>query len=196
MTGKFLVLPSLMFAVALAIACTKSPAEISQPAPSPAPVTGIQMPPGGVPVDHPPEIRWLSEVEVARVVEIALNTPPAMERRQKGISFATSLGWVAIVWKDASRTEYSEYRTFPYEAVETGIPRGRTDVTPPGSKEKVVMSGVPQEAIFYPQVVIHFGQEWVVQVAVDLKGGKAVLVEDYPNLSSPDRFRIPPPPSK
>jgi hypothetical protein len=52
-----------------------------------------------------------------------------------------------------------------YETVETGIP-----------------AYVPQSAVIYPRVLIHFGdpEDWQVMVAVDLESEKAVLVEENP----------------
>jgi len=118
----------------------------------------------------------LTDIEKNRVIEIALHTPEATEWLKKESKYRTTLAWVSIVWW---RGEASEIRYLPFEKPETD-PNYQL---------------VPQEAAWYPGVVIHFGEpsQFVIQVAVDLAKGKAVDVMSSPDLSSPERFPTPPP---
>ncbi len=169
--------------------CTRepSPPPVPGPVPAPAPVTSVL--PAEHPRDFPENLRWLTEEEKEKAVGIALSTPQAQEWAQKESQYKTAIGWIALN-PDPSGDGYSGYSKFEYEIVEKGIPRGRVDITPPGSPERVVSVGVPEDAEIYTDVTIWFGDpaEWIVSVAVDLKAGKAVYTEGYPNLSHPDRF--------
>ena len=132
------------------------------------------------------DVRWLTEDEKNRVIEIALHTPEAERAREGyGPQYTASLGWVAIVWDKGG--EYSEWRSFDYDIVETGVPRGTVEVTPEGSTEKIVVAGVPESAEFYAWVVINFGEppEWQVYVAVNPDTGKVALVEENPFRTCP-----------
>ena len=139
-------------------------------------------------VGHPrgmKDVRWLTEDEKNRVIEIALGTPEASGRlKEYGSQYTASLGWVAIVW---GNSEYSEWRSFDYDIVETGVPRGTVEVTPEGSTEKIVVAGVPESAELYSWVVINFGEppEWQVYVAVNPDTGKVALVEENPFRTGP-----------
>ena len=128
----------------------------------------------------------LTEEEKEKAIEIALSTPAALEWRQKESQYKTSLGWIALN-PNPEGEGYSGYRKFEYEIVEKGIPRGRVDITPPGSPERVVSVGVPEDAEIYPDVTIWFGEpaKWVVSVAVDLKAGKAVYDQGHPFRTGP-----------
>lgn len=158
----------------------------SQPKPElrPAPVTGVL--PAEHPTDFPENLRWLTEEEKEIAIEIALSTPAALEWRQKEGQYKASIGWIALI-PSSSGEGYSGYRKFEYEIVEKGIPRGTVDVTPPGSPERIVSVGVPEDAEIYPDVTIVFGEpaKWIVSVAVDLKAGKVVYDEDYPFRTGP-----------
>ena len=162
MGEKFWVVASLMVAVAvLAGGCTGHPEGIKS-------------------------LRWLTDAEKDRVVEIALGTPEASRQLEKESQYETSLSWIAIVW-NGSGHEYSEWRAFDYETVETGIPRGIVDVTPEGYPEKIVMVGVPESAELYSLVTINFGEppRWQASVAVNPDTGKVALVQENPFRTGP-----------
>jgi len=139
-------------------------------------------------VGHPrgmKDVRWLTEDEKNRVIEIALGTPEASGRlKEYGSQYTASLGWVAIVW---GNSEYSEWRSFDYDIVETGVPRGTVEINPEGSSEKIRVEGVSGSAEFYAWVVINFGEppEWQVYVAVNPDTGKVALVEENPFRTGP-----------
>ena len=139
-------------------------------------------------------LRWLTEEEKARLIEIALNTPEAKEWLEKEKQYKTSIGWIALN-PNPEGEGYSGYRRFEYNIVEEGIPRGEVDITLPGSPERVVSIGVPEDAEIYPNVTIWFGEpeEWTVSVAIDLDSEKVVYDEDYPARRG---IIIPPPPEK
>ncbi|MBI2860310.1 MAG: hypothetical protein HYX91_02235 [Chloroflexi bacterium] len=155
-----------------------------QPAPVPTPVSEVL--PAEHPTDFPRNLRRLTEAEKGRAIEISLDTPAAREQRQKDSQYRTHISWIAL---DPSREGegYSGYRKFDYDIVEKGIPRGTMDVTPPGSPERIVSVGVPDDAEIYPNVTISFGEppRWIVSVAVDLDAEKAVYVEEYPFRTGP-----------
>jgi len=175
----------MLFLLSLSVACTRE--TTPGPSPTPAPVTSV------LPAEHsrdfPENLRWLTEEEKEKAVTIALSTPQAQEWAQKENQYQTAISWIALNLNTEGEG-YSGYRKFEYEIVTEGIPRGTVDITPPGSSERVVSVGVPEDAEIYPDVTIWFGEpaEWIVTVAVDLEAGKAVYTEGYPNLSHPDRF--------
>ena len=157
---------------------------IQQTPPQPAPVSEIL--PAEHPTDFPENLRWLTEEEKARLIEIALNTPKAQEWLEKENQYETSISWIALR-PSSSGEGYAGYSRFEYEIVEKGIPRGTVDVTPPGSPERIVSVGVPEDAEIYPDVTILFGEpaKWIVSVAVDLKTEKVVYDEGYPFRTGP-----------
>lgn len=107
-------------------------------------------------------MRWLTDDEKDKVIEIALNTPEALRQQEGDSIYKTELGWIAIVWEDS---ESATWWALDYETVETGIP-----------------AYVPKSAVIYPRVLIHWGEpeKWQVMVAVDLETEEAVLVEENP----------------
>jgi len=125
-------------------------------------------------------LRWLTDAEKDRVIEIALNTPEALKQLEKESHYETSLSWIAIVWDNS---EYSEYRGLDYEWVEEKILPPPPKDMPPG----VVMSTVPESAEFYSRVVINFGEppRWQVMVAVNPDTEKVALVEENPFRTGP-----------
>jgi len=184
MIKRLWLVASLLVVVALLVGGCRE----SSPEQQPSPVSAVL--PAEHPTDFPKNLRWLTEEEKDRVIKIALSTPVAVEWQQKESQYKTSIGWIALE-PNPEGEGYSGYWQFEYDIVEKGIPRGTVDVTPPGSPEKMVSVGVPEEAEIYPNVTIWFGEpaEWVVSVAIDLETGKVVYVEGYPNLSNPNRFR-------
>ncbi|MBI4303137.1 MAG: hypothetical protein HY665_02195 [Chloroflexi bacterium] len=169
---------SLVMVILLVVSCGEKP----EPRPSPAPVSGVL--PGEHPTDFPENLRPLTDEEKAKLIRIALDTPSALEWRQKESQYKTDIGWIAL-YPSSSGKDYSGYRKFEYGIVEKGIPRGTIDVTPPGSPERIVSVGVPENAEIYPNVTILFGTKWIVSVAIDLKTGKVVFDEDYPFRTGP-----------
>jgi len=159
--------------------CAKTTSKIQ-----PAPVSEVL--PAEHQTDFPENLRWLTEEEKAKAIEIALSAPTALEWRQKESQYETSIDWIALN-PSPSGEGYTGYRRFEYEIVEEGIPRGTVDVTPPGSAERIVSVGVPEDAEIYPNVTIRFGEpaEWIVSVAVDLEAEKVVYDEGYPFRTGP-----------
>ena len=125
-------------------------------------------------------LRWLTDAEKDRVIEIALNTPEALKQLEKDSHYETRLSWIAIVWRNS---EYSEYRGLDYEWVEEEILPPPPDNLPPG----VVLSTVPESAEFYSRVVINFGEppQWQVMAAINPDTGKVALVEENPFRRGP-----------
>ena len=152
--------------------------------PQPAPVSAVL--PAEHPTDFPKNLRWLTEEEKEKAIEIALSATPAQEWRQKESQYKTSIDWIALT-PNPDGEGYSGYRKFEYEIVEKGIPRGTVDITPPGSPERIVSVGVPDDAEIYPDVTIVFGEpgKWIVSVAVDLEAGRVVYAEGYPFRTGP-----------
>ena len=126
----------------------------------------------------PEALRWLTEGEKEKVIEIALNTPEALEWRQKEGAYKTRLDWIAM-YPDSSGKGYNGYRHFDYEIVETGIP-----IYPP---DRIVLIGEQKSAEIYPNVHISFGEPlmWQVSVVVDLEKEEAVYIDAYPARNSP-----------
>ena len=177
--GLGLVAILLVIIVLLAGGCVKATPKIQ-----PAPVSGVL--PAGHQTDFPENLRWLTEEEKEKAIEIALSAPAALEWQQKESQYETSIDWIALN-PNPSGEGYSGYRRFEYEVVEEGIPRGSVDVTPPGSPERIVSVGVPEDAEIYPSVNIVFGEpaKFIVSVAVDLKAEKVVYDEGYPFRKGP-----------
>jgi len=162
----------------------------TEPVPTPAPVSEVL--PAEHPTDFPEHLRWLTDEEKDKLIEIALSTPSALEWRQKESQYKTSISWIALN-PNPYGEGYSGYRRFEYGIVAEGIPRGTVDITPPGSPERIVSVGVPEDAEIYPDVTIGFGEpdEWVISVAIDLNSEKVVYDESYPARKG---IIIPPPP--
>ena len=172
----------------VSVGCNPEPSPPPVPNPTPAPVTSV------LPAEHlrdfPENMKRLTEEEKQKAMEIALGTPEAQEQLKQESRYKTDIGWIALN-PNPEGEGYSGYRKFDYEIVAEGIPRGKVDITPPGSPERVVSVGVPDDAEIYPDVTICFGEpvEWIITVAIDLEAEKAVYVESYPNhLGHPDRF--------
>jgi len=114
-------------------------------------------------------LRWLTDAEKDKVIEIALNTHEAKKAREEYGAYETYLSWVAIVW-DSSEYEYSEWRGIDYD--------WETDEN---------LKLVTPTAEFYSRVVINFGEppQWQVMVAVNPDTGKVVLVQENPFRTGP-----------
>jgi len=180
MRKRLWLVASLLVILSLLIGGCAQPA----PNPQPAPVSGVL--PAEHPTDFPENLRWLTDEEKERAIEIALNTPKAQECLEKESEYTTRLNWAAL-FPSGSGEGYSGYQIFEYEIVAEGIPRGVVDITPEESPEKVVSVGVTEEAEIYPCVHIHFGEPSVliVMAAIDLEANKAVYVDYYPQRRGP-----------
>jgi len=112
-------------------------------------------------------LRWLTDSEKDRLTEIALNTPKALAYLKEYNQYTIKLGWIAIF--------EGGHTIVDYEAVEMGVP--------------LWVPNVPQTAIIYPMVHIHFEGPIirVVMVAVDLNTEMAVFTESrsYPVRTGP-----------
>jgi len=126
----------------------------------------------------PDNLRWLTDSEKTRIIEIALATPESLEWRQKESQYKTKIGWIALR-PDPSGKGYAGYCKHEYEVVAKGIPVYPEDL--------IILKGDQKVAEVYPCATIWFGEpnRWVVSVAVDLNEEKAVDVEDYPARNVP-----------
>jgi len=149
----------LMVVILLMGGCTKEAAE-SHPSPaSPAPASEV------LPAEHPEgmkSLRWLTDAEKEKVIEIALNTPEAAGARETYSLYETSLRWVAIVWHNHG----AELWGLDYECI----------------KDEGVPANVPESAEFYSQVVFDFGEppQLELRVAINPDTGKVAYVEGDP----------------
>ena len=152
----------LVVAVLLAGGCAVQPARSPEEEVEPVITEGSRWFP-----ESDKNFRQLTESEKGKVIEIALNTPQALKWLKKESQYETRLGWMAIRWENS---KYAEWWALDYEVVESGVP-----------------AFVSPLAVFYPEVLIHFGEpkQWVVQVAVDLETGEVALVEEYPFRTGP-----------
>ena len=179
MKRLWIVLSLLVIAALLVGGC-------AQPAPNPQPAPVSEILPAEHPTDFPKNLRWLTEEEKTRLIEIALNTPKAQECLEKESEYTTRLSWAAL-FPSSTGEGYSGYQIFEYEIVAEGIPRGVVDITPEGSPEKIVSVGVQEDAEIYPCVHIHFGEPsaLTVMAVIDLDAEKTVYVDYYPQRRGP-----------
>jgi len=107
-------------------------------------------------------LRWLTDDEKDRVIEIALNSPKALEWRRRESKYEVKLEWIGITW---ANSEPSGVITYPYERMEK-------------VSEELFQSS---QAVF-PGVSIYFGEppQWEVNVAVDLDTETAIDALDLP----------------
>jgi hypothetical protein len=107
-------------------------------------------------------LRWLTDAEQDKVIEIALNTPEALQAKDSYDPYDTSLGWVAIDWHDNSRYRYGI--DYDYE-----------------QSERWISEHIPESAEFYSRVDIYFGDppELLIRVAINPDTGKVADVETH-----------------
>ena len=105
-------------------------------------------------------LRWLTDEEKDKVIEIALNTPEAIEMSEEYGVNKTGISWVGIVWLG---NHASELWGLDYEMV-TKIP-----------------DNVPETAEFYSQVEIYFGEpeRVLMRVAINPDTGKVAHIETH-----------------
>ena len=120
--------------------------------------------PGVTPVERPADLtgnlRWLTEEEKARVIEIAMNTPEAKEARERYGVYRTGLSWVAMKKNESGGTSLWG---LDYEMVDN------------------IPENVPIDAKFYSQAEIYFGEpeQLLMRIAVDLGTEKVVNTETH-----------------
>ncbi len=114
-------------------------------------------------------LKWLTDAEKEKVIEIALDTPEARRQLEGESHYETSLNWIAIVW-DSSGYEYSEWRGIKYDW-----------------EKDANLQLVPPTAEFYSRVTINFGEppQWQVMVAINPDTGKVALVQENPFRTGP-----------
>lgn len=127
-------------------------------------LTGCSKPPAGW--ESP---RWLTQAEKEKVIEVALETDEAKEWLEKGKTYTTNFTWMAILWRNS---EFSAFYAIRYEW-----------------NDDYNINNVPQEAVWYPGVLINFGEpeEWQVTAAVDLESEEAVYVIQNPYRTGPEQ---------
>jgi hypothetical protein len=172
-----LIASLLMIAVMLAAGCTtrnSGIAEEDETTPEEEPGDTDEYPITPVDFWFPDSLRWLTDREKEKAIEIALHSPEALEWQQKEGQYKVEISWLAM-YPDSSGDGYVAYRTYEYETVETGIP-----TYPPG--RIVAIGDVQKDAEIYPKVNISSGDplRWIVSVAVDLDEEKVVYTDEYP----------------
>ena len=121
-------------------------------------------------------MRWLTEAEKAKVIDIALNTTEAKKAREKYGAYETNLSWLAANWNGG---KISEDWGLKYEWVDEKILPPPPKNAPPDIH--IHLETVPETAEFYSRVIINFGQprQWQVSVAVNPDTGKVAFVKEY-----------------
>ena len=111
--------------------------------------------------------RDLTDAEKATIVEIALSTPEAQIQLETKAPYTTEVNWLAVTWDGQNWSAYyhvdSNWENDPN------------------------LGNIPESAVFYPYVLIHFMEPaaWQIATAVDLDTGKVVLVHEYPANKGP-----------
>jgi hypothetical protein len=125
-------------------------------------------------------LRWLTDAEKTKVIEIALNTPEAKKAREEYGVYGASLSWLAVRWSGA---DYEEYWGLDYEWVDEEVLPPPPEDMPPD----MVFTPIPESAEFYSRVTLRFGEppQWQVSVAINPDTGKVALVEENPFRTGP-----------
>ena len=111
--------------------------------------------------------RDLTDDEKATVIEIALSTPEAQSQLETKAPYTTEVNWLAITWDGSNWSAYyhidSNWENDPN------------------------LGNIPESAVFYPYVLIHFMEPatWQIATAIDLDTGKVVLTHQYPANKGP-----------
>jgi hypothetical protein len=110
-------------------------------------------------------LRWLTDGEKDKAIETALNTHEAMETSEKYGVTRTSIGWVAVEWRDGG----AEFYGFDYEMM----------AKVPGQ--------VPETVEFYVRVEIYFGEpeRVLLRVTINPDTGKVAHIQSYPLKTLP-----------
>lgn len=103
-------------------------------------------------------LRWLTEEEKAKVIEIAMNTAEAKEAGERYSIYKIGLRWVAIMKNESGGLSLWG---FDYEMVDN------------------IPENIPKEAAFYSQAEILFGEpeQVLLRVAVNPDTGEVAHVE-------------------
>jgi len=157
MRKRLWVAVSLMVIMAVSVGGCAAPS--AQPVPSPEPVPVPEIPFAEYP-EGMKSLRWLTDAEKDRVIEIALNTPEAKEAREKYGVYRTGFSWVAIKSNESGGLNLWG---LDYEMVDK------------------IPENIPRDAKFYSQVEIYFGEpeQLLMRIAVDLDTEKAVRVDRH-----------------
>ena len=117
-------------------------------------------------------LRELTDDEWAKVIEIALNSPKALEWKKRESKYEVELEWIGITW---GNSEPSGVGIYSLKYIEIAKEKGR--------KPSEIYSEILQssQAVF-PGVRIYFGEppQWSVDVAVDLDTKTAIDALDLP----------------
>ena len=108
-------------------------------------------------------LRWLTDAEKDRVIEIALNTPEALGLPGTETYYEASVEWVAINWVNDHAADI--FWGLDYEDVDGGVPEH-----------------VPESAEFYSQVEIYIAGAtyypmYLLRVAINPDTGKVAHIE-------------------
>jgi len=105
-------------------------------------------------------VRWLTEEEKARVIEIALNSPEAKEAKESYGVYRTSLKWVAMMKNESGGMSIW---SFDYEMVDN------------------IPDNIPKDAAFYSEVEIYFGEpeQLLMRIDINLDNGEVANVERH-----------------
>ena len=127
-------------------------------------------------INQEPNLRWLTDEEKSKAIEIALSTPEATSLLEQREVYTAEVDWIAIGW-DGSRATW--WHVLDYDVVAEGVPEF-----------------VPESAVIYPKVFLRFGDpvQQQVMVAVDLEAEETVLVEGpyVPGAPPPSRPPVKP----
>ncbi len=127
-------------------------------------------------------LRWLTEAEKAKVIDMALNTPEAKKALEKYGTYETYLSWIALSWDDSTVTSRWGLK---YEWVDEEILPPPPRDAPPDIH--INLETVPETAEFYSRVTINLAEppEWQVTVATNPDTGEVAFVEEYLYQATP-----------
>ncbi|MFQ6122812.1 MAG: hypothetical protein ACE5LA_07145 [Dehalococcoidales bacterium] len=179
MRKRLWVAVSLMVIMALLVGGCAAPS--AEPVPNPQPASASEV----LPAEHPKgmkSLRWLTEAEKTKVIEIALNTPEAKKALEKYGTYETYLSWIALSWDDSTVTNRWGLK---YEWVDEKILPPPPKNAPPDIH--INLETVPETAEFYSRVTVNFAKppEWQVTMAVNPDTGEVAFVEEYLYQATP-----------
>ena len=170
----------------------------SQPESQPAPAPVSEVLPAEHPTDFPENLRWLTEEEKDRLIEIALSTPAALEWQQKESQYQTSIDWIGqmigavrrwlpekmlVLVTDGGLTAVKlGLRCARYANPVTYVSRLRLDAVlhdPPGPQPRSKRGPKPKKGKRQPSlktVLLDPSTQWT-KCEIDWYGGKRRIVE-------------------
>lgn len=107
-------------------------------------------------------LRWLTDAEKDRVIEIALNTPEALALLETETYYEASVRWVAINWLNDHAAALWE---LDYEEADGGVPEGVPESWELYSQVEIYIAG----ATYYPM--------YLLRVAINPDTGEVAHVE-------------------